>query len=217
MVRNKDTSPPHKASSPPPHPLFSQAQLYTFIPNSSTSPIHGGMGNASDQSKTSLLLLPPHISSLPQHGSSSHAAVLQGQPVPAWDLQRLQFLQGISICSSVGSIAGCSVDICSGMVSPWASGKYLLHGFLQSLQGNICSSTAALPRPSSLTLVFLLFFSGFFFSPLLSVVLSAFLRHTSTEVPTFWLRGSAMPCSGSSGAGWNLTTDTLTPTPNTRP
>ena len=100
----------------------------------------------------------------------------------------------------------CSADTWSTVVLHGLPGDNLHHhGLLQELQGTFCwgtCSTSSPPAalPSGLAGLFLTLF--FPHSSLPGSVLP-FLTHVFPKAPPSWLRGSAVPCGGSSGASWS--------------
>lgn len=86
--------------------------------------------------------------------------------------------------------------------SPWTAGHLLLRcGLLQGLQGSVCSGTCY---------ILLLFqlspqgcFSHIFPHSSLPGSILPFFKYIFLKAPSPWLQGSAMPCGGAIGAGWN--------------
>lgn len=81
----------------------------------------------------------------------------------------------------------------------------LCHGIFCGLQWKLCSSTWSTTSPSFSQLCVRRVISLTFFPlppPLLCSVLP-FLKHIFPEVPPSRLWGSAVPCDGLVGAGWN--------------
>ena len=151
-------------------PYLSQLQLSSCTPNSSThlkkSRGNGGLWSVHDHFS---------VSPLPLHASL---------PTPAWGLHRLQLLQEIPSCSSMGVLHRLHCG-------------YLFHHGASPL--------------THLTLMFSLVFlilSLFFFHLLFPCSLPVwcfliFLKYVFTEVSLPWLMGSVMSCGGSVGPSWN--------------
>jgi len=113
-----------------------------------------------------------------------------------------RFLHGTSTCSSMG--LKCEYLLQRG--PPWAAGRYVhRHGLSMDLQGNLCSSiwsSSSLSFSTDLE-VCMIFFSHFFPHSYLCCSTFCPFLNCFPEVLLAWLRGSAVPCSGFAGAGWN--------------
>lgn len=98
---------------------------------------------------------------------------------------------------------------CSGTGSPQAAvppgdNHLLQRRLFPRLQGNFCSGAWSTSSTSSSDFVVPSVVSYSCCSLLLCLWgILTFLTHLFPEVPESWLLGSAMPCSGSVGAGWN--------------
>ena len=131
-----------KTKTKPPsshHRSFSQDQLHSVIPNSSTSSPLSGAGRMGDGGLWSI------------HNSPSLLLLLTLFPsFSMGPLLRLQFLQVISACSDMGSSMGCSVDTCSIMVSSMGCREIPTPQWsLHRLQGILYCSTWSTSSPSS--------------------------------------------------------------------
>lgn len=136
MVRSKGKTLKQDLSSTP---SFFYAQLYSFIPiplpplfpkECRTMANEGScVHNSSLYTPSCLFFSMLHCGSFPWSAVSLRRN---------WILNRLQFLQGISIFLGIGSSSG--FRICSSLVS-------------HRLQGNICPTSAVPPLPFSLTLL----------------------------------------------------------------
>jgi len=151
----------------------------------------GKWGLCSACNSSSPPLLFAHSFPLLQSVSSPWAAVLRDKAAPTWVPQELQFLQGISTFSGMGSSTGrsCGCLLQQGVlsmglreISPLASG-------------------APLPPPPSMMLLFTLLFLALvsLLTPLYSQTFLTFLKRAFPRGPSFLVRASAVPCGGSVG------------------
>lgn len=92
----------------------------------------------------------PHIFPLLQHGSSTQFTVFQDKPVLTRAHCGPQFLKEYPPALAWGSSMGCSVDICSSVVSSLGC-QVLCWGPFQALHGNLHSGAWSTSSPSFFT------------------------------------------------------------------
>jgi len=119
------------------------------------------------------------------------------------------FLQGTSTCSSVGSSAGCIVNICSAANLHGLQGDNLHpHSLHRGLKGNLCSGSWSTCSPSFFPLVTLVSAGSFQIFLVLSpvcycrVFFLCFLKFVFTETSPVLLIGSALAGVGSILENW---------------
>lgn len=186
---------------PPTNHPFSQAQLHSFIPNLSLPPSgeegveNGGCGQSIKALLCHSFLLTLSLCS--NAGPSQAAASYRTYP-PSPLLSTPWLAVWISVLTYYSM--GCSVDFQSLMVLSTSFGESPapLWSF-QGLRGNLCSSTWNI-SPPLLPSVHRAVSHTFSLAPQQYFDLST---HAFPKVPHAWLRGLAVSCSGTTGAGRN--------------
>jgi len=179
--------------------------LQFFTSCSSMCPSHGVQS-----SRSRLLQCGSPVGSQALPAKLLQCGLLSTAAAPACVLHGLQLPSGHVHLLWRGSSTGCSVDIFSIIdLHGLQRDNLLQHGLLYGLQGNLSLGAWSISSPSFFSSPWCAqgCFSHIFLS-LLSLPAAAqhflpSLRYIVTEVPVIWLRGSAVPCGGSTGTSWN--------------